>query len=513
MSRIVRLGTLLAVGFAAVIIVAQNQNPEERNRLRTRAGEPAVAIPEPSVNATHVPIGYRVEMVMQDLVYPTSVEFDKAGNLYVAEGGYSFGAAVTAPARIIRVTPNGRMKVVASELSGPVTDLLWGNDGLYISQRGKISLLDTAAGAVRDLITGLPSDGDYQNNQLALGPDGKIYFGQGTATNSGVVGLDNYQMGWLAKNPGVHDIPPQEIVLRNTEYQSIDPLTQPQTEMVSTGPFLPFAQNVKNAHSYKVKADVRANGTILRMNRDGSGLEVYAWGLRNPAGVLWAPDGKLYVTENGFDVRGSRPIANDTEDLYAIKEGGWYGWPDYAGGRPVTDPRFAPPRGAAPQFLMENHPPVEKPLLMFPPHAGIAKLDASPNDRFGRRGDLFVAFQGYMIPTPASVPRDGHPVVRINLGNQKAETFFAGLKKRDAQPATGVYTGAETVTDGPRRPVDVRFSPDGQAMYIVDFGASLVELTGPRPLPGSGVIWRVVPKGVNVTPQANLSAKNANQER
>lgn len=30
----------------------------------------------------------------------------------------------------------------------------------------------------------------------------------------------------------------------------------------------------------------KASGTILRMNPDGSGLEVYAWGLRNPFGVM-----------------------------------------------------------------------------------------------------------------------------------------------------------------------------------------------------------------------------------
>jgi glucose/arabinose dehydrogenase len=43
------------------------------------------------------------------------------------------------------------------------------------------------------------------------------------------------------------------------------------------------------------------------MNADGSGLEVYAWGLRNPYGVQWGPDGQLYVTDNAYDERGSRP--------------------------------------------------------------------------------------------------------------------------------------------------------------------------------------------------------------
>lgn len=82
------------------------------------------------------------------------------------------------------------------------------------------------------------------------------------------------------------------------------------------------------------------------MNADGSGLEVYAWGLRSPFGVMWGPDGTLYATENGFDVRGSRPIANDEEDICIIRQGAWYGWPDYAMGVAVTDPRFNSCRGS-----------------------------------------------------------------------------------------------------------------------------------------------------------------------
>src|SRR5205823_224833 len=48
-------------------------------------------------------------------------------------------------------------------------------------------------------------------------------------------------------------------------------------------------------------------------------------------------------------------------------------------------------------------------------------------------------------------------------------------------------------TAGPRRPVAVRFSPRGDALYVADFGAMTVVPSAlgpmPRPFPGTGVIW------------------------
>ena len=138
---------------------------------------------------------------------------------------------------------------------------------------------------------------------------------------------------------------------------------------------------------------------------------MYAWGLRNPYGVMWSPDEVLYATENGFDIRGSRPIANDEEDIYVIKEGAWYGWPDYAMGQPVTDPRFHAEGHDQPQFLMSEHPSVEQPWLNFPKHSAIAKLDFSEAEAFGK-GQIFVAFFGHMSPMTGEAPKEhgGHRV-------------------------------------------------------------------------------------------------------
>lgn len=66
-------------------------------------------------------------------------------------------------------------------------------------------------------------------------------------------------------------------------------------------------------------------------------------------------------------------------------------------------------------------------------------------------------------------------------------------------------------TERPKRPVDVRFSPDGEALYIADVGAVTV-MPGAVPaapaIKGTGAIWRVIRADrKDVSPRTGISAK------
>src|SRR5205823_3403025 len=149
-----------------------------------------------------------IEVVVANLSVPTTAIFD-GNDLLVAESGW----VNTALPRILRIKPDWTTSVVASDgLRDPVTGLLVKDGKLYVSHRGKVSVVE-ADGKLRDIVTDLPSLGDHQNNNIVLGPDGKIYMGQGTVTNSGVVGVDNYIFGWLPMHPSIHDIPCKDITL------------------------------------------------------------------------------------------------------------------------------------------------------------------------------------------------------------------------------------------------------------------------------------------------------------
>lgn len=464
-------------------------------------------IPSPDPKAVEVPEGYKVEVVIKDLTYPSSVEPDDKGNLYVAEAGMVYGDH-SAPARVLKVSSAGAMEVVADQLGGPITDLLWHKGNLYISHRGKISML-TPAGEIHDLVTDLPSLGDHHNNQLSVGPDGNLYFGQGTATNSGVVGIDNFLYQWLPQHPGFHDRPGKPIILAGREFTTANPfvLSDPERpKLMTTAPFQAFGRGTPE--DGKVPGTTKASGTILRMHPDGSGLSVYAWGLRNPFGVCWGPDGKLYVADNGYDERGTRPVANSPDFVWQVKESAWYGWPDYVGGAPITDPQFKPKGGPQPEFLMAEHPPVERPFLERPMHSAVAKIDFCRSANFGFEGHLFLAEAGDMNPITGHHGKHvGFQVIRIDPKTGEAASFFRARKD-----ALGPKDFEYAATAGPKRPVDVRFSPDGEALYVVDIGAlvalpTIVPMV--KPFPGTGAVWRITRQGreAKAAPPPDLSAK------
>ncbi|MBI5341822.1 MAG: sorbosone dehydrogenase family protein [Deltaproteobacteria bacterium] len=192
--------------------------------------------------------------------------------------------------------------------------------------------------------------------------------------------------------------------------------------------------------------------SILRMRPDGTGLEVFASGVRNTVGFDWNPDTKeLWFTDNGRDLMGDDLPPDELNR--APRKGLHFGFP-YIHGKGTPDPDFGA-RG--------------KPRNFTPPEWELPAHVASLGMRFytgtmfpdGYRGRIFIAEHGSWNRSSPIGYRV--TVVRVE-GNRAAsyETFAEGWLKG------GKAWG---------RPVDVQAMPDGSLLVSDDHGGRIYRIT------------------------------------
>ena len=171
-----------------------------------------------------LPYGYKIEVVVTGLTFPSGVTFDEKGVPYVVEAGYSYGEVWTTP-RLLRVD-NGQVSTIAEGgKNGPWTGVAYHQGEFFIAEGGELQggriLRVSSDGKTTIIADGLPTRGDHHTNGPAIGPDGQVYFGLGTATNSGIVGEDNLQFGWLKREPRSM-ISPVGLKMRGENYRTKD---------------------------------------------------------------------------------------------------------------------------------------------------------------------------------------------------------------------------------------------------------------------------------------------------
>ncbi|MBE0569860.1 MAG: sorbosone dehydrogenase family protein [Deltaproteobacteria bacterium] len=190
------------------------------------------------------------------------------------------------------------------------------------------------------------------------------------------------------------------------------------------------------------RADPRY-AAILRMRPDGTGLEVFASGVRNTVGFDWNPEtGELWFTDNGRDWLGDDLPPDELNR--APKKGLHFGFP-YVHGKNLPDPEFGGGR---------------KPADFTPPEWELPAHSASLGMRFytgtmfppGYRGRIFIAEHGSWNRSKPI----GYRVSLVRLDGNRAvsyEAFAEGWLRK------GQAWG---------RPVDVQVMPDGSLLVSDD---------------------------------------------
>ncbi|MSQ48467.1 MAG: sorbosone dehydrogenase family protein [Deltaproteobacteria bacterium] len=188
--------------------------------------------------------------------------------------------------------------------------------------------------------------------------------------------------------------------------------------------------------------------SLLRMNPDGSHIEVFAKGIRNTVGFAWHPDTKeLWFTDNGRDMLGDDLPPDELN--HAPRAGMHFGFP-YCHAGTIADPEFGKKRGCE-----ELTPPAMK----LGPHVAALGMRFYTGTMFPEeyRNQIFIAEHGsWNRSTPL-----GYRVSLVRVAENKAvkyETF-----------AEGWLQGGRAKG----RPADVLVMPDG-ALLISDDHAGMI---------------------------------------
>jgi glucose/arabinose dehydrogenase len=439
-----------------------------------------IAAREPDPAAVQVPHGYRVEVVASGLTFPAGAAVDEEGHVYVVEAGYSYDDVWNTP-RLLRIDTDGTKTSLATGTDAPWTGVDLADGAAFVVQGGitggKVLRVDPD-GTVTTLVDGLPGMGDHHTNGPVVGPDGMVYFGQGSATNSGYVGPDDFLFGWVSRRPDYHDVPCADVRLTGIDFTTPDLRTDDPDDTTTTGAYSAFGQ--PSTPGQRVPGQVPCTGAVMRVAPTGGPVELVAWGFRNPFGLAFSPGGRLYVTDNAYDERGDRPVFGTGDWLWSVEMGAWYGWPDFAGGLRVDDPRYHRPGTPLPLPVLADEPDTPpQPIATFAVHASADGLAVASNNAFGFVGQAFVAEFGDMAPGVGKVLAPvGRRVDRVDLATGAIVAF--AVTAPDSAPGAGL-----------ERPVDVAFDPTGEALYVVDFGRMTMEGKVARPMAGSGVVWRI----------------------
>jgi PQQ-dependent dehydrogenase (s-GDH family) len=298
----------------------------------------------------------------------------------------------------------------------------------------------------QDIITGLPANTDHQSARLRFGPDGKLY----------------YTIGDQGANQLAYFCDPN------------------------------YAQRLPTADEVRAQDWIAYRGKTLRLNLDGSipadnpvldGVRshVYTYGHRNAQGLDFAPNGRLYQSEQG-------PKTDD--EINILQKGGNYGWPYVAGYRDDKAYVYANWSASSPTPCAElTYSDLEIPAsvpqqketdwngAMISPIYSFGTVESGYNfadPKCAAGGLYFICWPtvapsslAYYPARPGGIPGWGNSLVMTNLKD--------GSVYQIALTHNGTRIGKlTTLWKAQNRYRDTAFSPDGKSIFVATDSAGLV---------------------------------------
>ena len=352
-------------------------------------------------------------------------------------------AAVDLPLNLIKIAPGFKIELYATGVTNAREMALGPRGTLFVGSRNKpagdtvYAVVDTNKDHKADRVL-VVAKGLNEPNGVAV-HNGSLYVGE----ISRIIRFDNIES--RLESPG------EPVVVNDTLPKD----THHGQKFIAFGPdgmlYVPVGAPCNVCD--KEKEDPRY-ASILRMKPDGSGLEVFASGVRNTVGFDWHPRTReIWFTDNGRDNLGD-DVPRDELNT-APKKGLHFGFP-YCHQGDVSDPEFGKTRPCT-----EFQPPARA----LDAHVAAIGMRFYTGAMFPEeyRNQIIIAEHGsWNRSTPQGyrlslVKLDGNKVVSYT---RFAEGWLRGMKPA---PAGGAMIG-----DVWGRPADVLVMPDGSLLVSDD---------------------------------------------
>lgn len=193
--------------------------------------------------------------------------------------------------------------------------------------------------------------------------------------------------------------------------------------------------------------------SIMRMNLDGSNLEVFAHGVRNTVGFDWNPrTNVLWFTDNGRDMLGDNIPPDELNR--APHKGMCFGYP-FMHGKDIRDPEFGKDVD-----LSKFTPPVQE----LGPHVASLGMRFYTGDMFPAeyKNQIFIAEHGSWNRSQ----KIGYRVTLVKLDSNNNPISY--------EPFAVGWLNGDSVSG---RPVDVQVMPDGALLVSDDYAGVIYRIS------------------------------------
>ena len=356
----------------------------------------------------------------------------------------------------LKVPPGFKVEEVVAGLTNPRLLRTAPNGDVFLAESdpGVIRVLRFEAGASRPAVNEIFASGLHLPFGIAFyppGPDPKyVYVGE-----TGSVVRYAYAAGDLKARSGgevvVPDIPSGAGNLGGGGHWTRDIAFSADGKKM----FVSVGSHSNVHENPSTNEDRRA--CILEYNPDGTGMRIYASGIRNAVGIAVQPKtGVLWASVNERDGLGDDLVP---DYVTRVREGGFYGWPWYYLGT-TQDPRH---RGAHPELRGRTLVPD----VLIQSHSASLEMTFYTGAQFPSEysGEVFAAEHGSWNRQK----RTGYKLIRVPLKDGvptgEYEDFLTGFVTAD-----GKVWG---------RPVGVTVGKDGSLLVSDDGGNRIWRISYP----------------------------------